>query len=93
MIGDLLNSCNYLFSTFNTNLKYFSNSSTWSQFLDEMKTLEYKNVSSMMENPLAENREPTQMTNLSPGKVAIPFENIELEDDTIGGGKYNWLFL
>ena len=47
----------------------------------------------MMENPLAENKEPTQMTNLSPGKVAIPFENIELEDDTIGGCKYNWLFL
>ena len=47
----------------------------------------------MMENPLAENKEPIQMTNLSPGKVAIPFENIELEDDTIGGCKYNWLFL
>ena len=27
--------------------------STWSQFLDEMKTLEYKNVA-MIENPVAD---------------------------------------
>lgn len=28
-------------------------SSTWSQFIDEMKTLEYKNVT-MIENPVAD---------------------------------------
>ena len=34
-------------------LDFTSVCSTWSQFIDEMKTLEYKNVA-MIENPVAD---------------------------------------